>query len=184
MYGADDDLVRWVTVLIQRSHEAVSDRWVQTRRRLLYHTTTSSVSSSSLCLLNSTTVCTSTSVQLFRRAGQQNITLGLDSTTFSLPQRIARLLNVILLPGCYLMTFIDIMFFSLLFVVLWQILTDLQIFKTKIPSLICSKRVIKNPTAPCTCCHTTLWSINARKQAINDKLQGSAARSLRRGEGC
>jgi len=35
----------------------------------------------------------------------------------SSPQRIARLLNVILLPGFFLETFIDIMFFSLLFYV-------------------------------------------------------------------
>jgi len=34
--------------------------------------------------------------------------------TLSSPQRIARLLNVILLPGCFLKTFIDTMFFSLI----------------------------------------------------------------------
>jgi len=28
---------------------------------------------------------------------------------------------------------------------------------------------------PCICCNTTLWNINVRKQAINDKLQGSIA---------
>ena len=47
----------------------------------------------------------------------QNITLGLDPITIRSQQRIARLLNVILLPGCFLKTFIDIMFFSLLFYV-------------------------------------------------------------------
>jgi len=40
------------------------------------------------------------------------------SCIFCSPQRVARLLNVILLPGCFLKTFIDIMFFSLLFYVL------------------------------------------------------------------
>jgi len=37
---------------------------------------------------------------------------------------------------------------------------------------------IKNPTAPCMCCYTTLMSA---KQAINDKLQGSVATYLRCG---
>jgi len=46
-----------------------------------------------------------------------DITLGLDRITLSSPQRIALLLNVILLPGCFLKTFIDIMLFSLLFYV-------------------------------------------------------------------
>jgi len=27
---------------------------------------------------------------------------------------------------------------------------------------ICSKVVVKSPTIPCTCCHTTLWNINVR----------------------
>jgi len=41
---------------------------------------------------------------------------------------------------------------------------------------------IEHPTAPCIwCCHTTLWNINARKQAISDKLQGSVATYLRCG---
>jgi len=31
------------------------------------------------------------------------------------------------------------------------------------------------------CCHTTLWNTNVRKQAINDKLQGSVATYLRFG---
>jgi len=39
--------------------------------------------------------------------------------------------------------------------------------------------IINNPTAPCICCHTTLWNINVRKQAINDKLQRSVATYLR-----
>jgi len=43
--------------------------------------------------------------------GEQNITL--DPITLSSPQRIALLLNVILLPGCFSKTFTDIMFFSL-----------------------------------------------------------------------
>jgi len=46
-----------------------------------------------------------------------NITLGLDPITLSSPQRIVLLLNAILLPGCFSKTFIDIMFFSLLFYV-------------------------------------------------------------------
>ena len=41
---------------------------------------------------------------------------------------------------------------------------------------------IKHPTAHCIwCCHTTLWNINARKQAISDKLQGNVATYLRCG---
>jgi len=47
----------------------------------------------------------------------QNITLGLDPTTLSSPQRAELSLNVILLPGCFLMTFIDIMLNTLLFYV-------------------------------------------------------------------
>ena len=43
--------------------------------------------------------------------GEQNITL--DPITLSSPQRIALLLNVILLPRCFSKTFTDIMFFSL-----------------------------------------------------------------------
>jgi len=39
--------------------------------------------------------------------------------------------------------------------------------------------IIKNPTTPCI--HTTLWHIIVRKQAINDKLQGSVATDLRCG---
>jgi len=34
---------------------------------------------------------------------------------------------------------------------------------------------------PCICCHTTLWNINARKQAISDKLQGSVATYIKYG---
>ena len=43
----------------------------------------------------------------------QNITLGLDPTTLARRKKISwiRLLNVILLPGCFVKTFIDIMFF-------------------------------------------------------------------------
>ena len=41
--------------------------------------------------------------------------------------------------------------------------------------------VIKNLTTHCVCCHTTLWNTNVRKQAINDKLLGSAATLLRYG---
>jgi len=51
----------------------------------------------------------------------QNITLGLDPIILSSPLRTARLLNVILLLGCLLKTFIDIfdiMFLSLLSYVL------------------------------------------------------------------
>ena len=51
------------------------------------------------------------------RKWAENITTGGDNTpiTLSSPQRTALLLNVILLPGCFLKTFIDITFFSLLF---------------------------------------------------------------------
>jgi len=34
---------------------------------------------------------------------------------------------------------------------------------------------IENPATSFICCHTTLWNVNARKQTINDKLQGSEA---------
>ena len=44
---------------------------------------------------------------------------------------------------------------------------------------VSSKVIIKNPATPCI--HTTVWHIIARKQAINDKLQGSMATDLRRG---
>jgi len=40
---------------------------------------------------------------------------------------------------------------------------------------------IKNPTAPCMCCYTTLWNINVSKTAINDKLQGSVTIYVRYG---
>ena len=50
----------------------------------------------------------------------------------------------------------------------------------------CSKfavnRLFKiHPTIPCVCCHTTLWNLNARKQAIKDKLHGSVATYVRCG---
>ena len=61
---------------------------------------------------------------------------------------------------------------------LCQILTD---FYWQIIYEICSKTATKNPTTHCICCHTTLWNINVRKQAINDKVQGSVATYLRRG---
>ena len=51
----------------------------------------------------------------------QNIILGLDPIILSSPLKMARLLNVTLLPGCFLKMFIDIfdiMFLSLLFYVL------------------------------------------------------------------
>ena len=38
-------------------------------------------------------------------------------------------------------------------------------------AVICSELVFENLTTPCTCCRTTLWNINVRKQAINDKSQ-------------
>ena len=60
-------------------------------------------------------------------------------------------------------------------------LNELYFFRRKIPWQICSKLVIKNPTAPCMCCYTTLRNISIRKQAINDKLQGSVATHLRFG---
>jgi len=41
--------------------------------------------------------------------------------------------------------------------------------------------VINKSTIPVICCHTTLWNITVRKQAINDKLQGSVATYLRCG---
>jgi len=46
---------------------------------------------------------------------------------------------------------------------------------------MCSKLVIKNVTTPCICCHTSVWNTNLRKQAINDKLQGSVATYLKYG---
>jgi len=52
-------------------------------------------------------------------------------------------------------------------------------FHWKIPWQICSKLVIKDPTTDLICCHTTLWNINVRKQATNDRLQGSVAKYLR-----
>jgi len=45
------------------------------------------------------------------------ITLGPDPTTLSSPQTADLSLNAILLPGCFLKTFISIVLFSLLFYV-------------------------------------------------------------------
>ena len=45
----------------------------------------------------------------------QNVIFDLDPTTFSSPQRTDLSLNVILLPGCFLKTFIDIVLVTLLF---------------------------------------------------------------------
>jgi len=42
-------------------------------------------------------------------------------------------------------------------------LNRLIFFHRKIPLLICSQMDIKNPTAPCICCYTTLWNINVSK---------------------
>jgi len=39
-----------------------------------------------------------------------------------------------------------------------------------------------NDPTICICCYTTLWNINSAKHAINDKLQGSVATYLRRGQ--
>jgi len=55
-------------------------------------------------------------------------------TTLSSPQRIDRLLNVILLPGCFLKTFIDIMFLSLLYYVLTFLFNTYRILFTVILS--------------------------------------------------
>jgi len=41
---------------------------------------------------------------------------------------------------------------------------------------------MKNPTTHCICCHSTLWNINVRKKATNDKLQGIVVTYLRCGE--
>ena len=48
----------------------------------------------------------------------------------------------------------------------------------KVPWYICGKLVVKNSTTRWICCRTTLWNITVRKQAINDKLQGSVATYL------
>jgi len=40
---------------------------------------------------------------------------------------------------------------------------------------------LQYPTAPYTCCYTSLSNINASKKALNDKLQGSVAAYLRCG---
>jgi len=45
----------------------------------------------------------------------QNITLGLDTITLCSPQRTDLSLNVILLPGCFIKTFINMMLVTLLF---------------------------------------------------------------------
>ena len=70
----------------------------------------------------------------------QNITLGLDPTTLSSPQRIARLLNVILLPARVLFeeTFIGIMLFSLLFYVFTFLLNMYRLLVTVILSRLTS----------------------------------------------
>jgi len=40
---------------------------------------------------------------------------------------------------------------------------------------------IKHPTAPCICCHTTLWNKMSAKQAFNDNKQGIVVTYLRCG---
>ena len=69
----------------------------------------------------------------------QNITLGLDPIILSSPLRTARLLNVILLLGCLLKTFIDIfdiMFLSLLSYVLTLLFNMYRLLFTVISSLV------------------------------------------------
>jgi len=43
--------------------------------------------------------------------------------------------------------------------------------------------IISNLNMPCICCHTNLWNIDVRKQAINDKVQvqGTSVTYLRCG---
>jgi len=67
---------------------------------------------------------------------------------------------------------------------LCQILTDFQNSFTGWFSSKFSVKwvIIRNLTIPCICCHTTLRNINVRKQAINDKLQGTVVTYLRCGE--
>jgi len=49
-------------------------------------------------------------------------------------------------------------------------------FHWKIPwKILQLTRIIKNLTTSCICCHTALWNINARKQAINGKGQGQGS---------
>jgi len=48
-----------------------------------------------------------------------------------------------------------------------------KFFHPKILLQICCKVLIRDPTKHCMCWHTILWNIDVRKQAINDKLQGS-----------
>jgi len=49
-------------------------------------------------------------------------------------------------------------------------LNRFSFFHCSIPWWICSKMIIKNPTTSSSCCHTTLWKISVRKQAINERL--------------
>jgi len=62
-----------------------------------------------------------------------------------------------------------------------QILTDFQFFVVRFLGKFVVKWLFKNPTIPCICCHATLWNVNVRKQAVNDKLQSSVATYLRCG---
>jgi len=61
----------------------------------------------------------------------------------------------------------------------WYICQILTNFKKN--SCIVWFSSIKNPITPSICCHTTLWNTNARKQSINDKLQGTVVNYLRGG---
>ena len=74
-------------------------------------------------------------------AWTQNIILGLDPIILSSPLRIARLLNVTLLPGCFLKMFtdiFDIMFLSLLFYVLTFLFNMYSLLLTVISSRLTS----------------------------------------------
>jgi len=62
-----------------------------------------------------------------------------------------------------------------------QSLNRFSIFFVSLEDFLVIKLVIKNHTAPCVCCHTTLWNINVRKQAIDDKLQRTVATYLKCG---
>jgi len=72
------------------------------------------------------------------------ITLGPDPTTLSSPQTADLSLNAILLPGCFLKTFISIVLFSLLFYVFTFVFYLYRLLFTVILSRLTTLRFVNH----------------------------------------
>ena len=51
-------------------------------------------------------------------------------------------------------------------IILSNLIRSSKFFNWKILLKICSKEIITDLTAPCTCCHTTFWNINVAKKQL------------------